>query len=232
VFFKTFLPTGPSGERSPFQFLECDVRGGDANEIEGADTAKAFGQGVHIFLSFSLTGIFLSIFLTGIFLLSCLPVYFFLQLLSVCFFLSFLPRAVSFSGWKRPALGPLVGLAETHGTAGPISGSSIDVHLGNGIQRTECLHRSSLLCTRKSGADTTDRMPGFVRQPNRPPAWLPVCEGAYWCYLLLFLLNYTRCTLKMTVPVCSLVIVEDCFTSMFSCRCLVCAVLPSSSIFG
>ncbi len=31
----------PSGEWNPFQFLECDVQGGYADQIEGADTAKA-----------------------------------------------------------------------------------------------------------------------------------------------------------------------------------------------
>jgi hypothetical protein len=29
----------PSGERTPFRFLECDVQGGDANQIHGADAA-------------------------------------------------------------------------------------------------------------------------------------------------------------------------------------------------
>ena len=38
----TFLPSGPSGERTPFRFLECDVQGGDANQIKGADTALAW----------------------------------------------------------------------------------------------------------------------------------------------------------------------------------------------
>jgi hypothetical protein len=37
-----FLPTGLSGERTPFRFLECDVQGGDANQIKGADTALAY----------------------------------------------------------------------------------------------------------------------------------------------------------------------------------------------
>jgi hypothetical protein len=37
----TFLPSGPSGERTPFRFLECDVQGGDANKIQGADAALA-----------------------------------------------------------------------------------------------------------------------------------------------------------------------------------------------
>ena len=36
------LPSGPSGERTPFRFLECDVRGGDANQIQGADAALAW----------------------------------------------------------------------------------------------------------------------------------------------------------------------------------------------
>jgi hypothetical protein len=50
VFFSTFLPTGPSGERSPFQFLECAVRGGDAGRIEGADTANALFLGQYPFV--------------------------------------------------------------------------------------------------------------------------------------------------------------------------------------
>jgi hypothetical protein len=45
--FNAYLPTGPSGERSPFQFMECDVQGGDVEQIEGADTAKAFIQGAY-----------------------------------------------------------------------------------------------------------------------------------------------------------------------------------------
>ena len=40
--FGTSLPSGPSGERTPFRFLECDVQGGDANRIEGADAALAW----------------------------------------------------------------------------------------------------------------------------------------------------------------------------------------------
>jgi hypothetical protein len=44
-FYKTHLPTDLSAEWSPFQFLNCDVRGGDVDEIEGADTTKAFVQG-------------------------------------------------------------------------------------------------------------------------------------------------------------------------------------------
>ncbi len=36
------MPTGLSGERTPFRFLECDVQGGDANQIKGADTALAY----------------------------------------------------------------------------------------------------------------------------------------------------------------------------------------------
>jgi hypothetical protein len=34
------LPSGPSGERTPFRFLDCDVQGGDP--IEGADAALAW----------------------------------------------------------------------------------------------------------------------------------------------------------------------------------------------
>jgi hypothetical protein len=36
------LPSGPSGERTPYRYLECDVQGGDANQIEGADAALAW----------------------------------------------------------------------------------------------------------------------------------------------------------------------------------------------
>jgi hypothetical protein len=45
--FDTYLSTGPSGERNPFQFLECDVRGGDMDQIEDADTANALIQGAY-----------------------------------------------------------------------------------------------------------------------------------------------------------------------------------------
>ncbi len=38
----TSLPSGPSGERTPFRFLECDVQGGDANQINDADAALAW----------------------------------------------------------------------------------------------------------------------------------------------------------------------------------------------
>ena len=42
VVWWTSLPSGPSGERTPFRFLECDVQGGDANQINGADAALAW----------------------------------------------------------------------------------------------------------------------------------------------------------------------------------------------
>jgi hypothetical protein len=42
VVWGTSLPSGPNGERTPFQFLECDVQGGDANQIKPADVALAF----------------------------------------------------------------------------------------------------------------------------------------------------------------------------------------------
>ena len=50
ILFETLLPTGPSGERDPFQFLECDVRGGDADQAEGAATANAWVLGQYPFL--------------------------------------------------------------------------------------------------------------------------------------------------------------------------------------
>jgi hypothetical protein len=46
MFWGISLPTGPSGERTPFRFLECDVQGGDVNQIngkeKGADAALAW----------------------------------------------------------------------------------------------------------------------------------------------------------------------------------------------
>ena len=42
LFFRTSLPSGPSGERTPFRFLECDVQGGDASQIKDADAALAW----------------------------------------------------------------------------------------------------------------------------------------------------------------------------------------------
>ena len=42
MFFGTSLPSGPSGERTPFRFLECDVQGGDASQIKDADAALAW----------------------------------------------------------------------------------------------------------------------------------------------------------------------------------------------
>ncbi len=38
----TSLPSGPSGERTPFRFLECDAQGGDSTQIKGADGALAW----------------------------------------------------------------------------------------------------------------------------------------------------------------------------------------------
>ncbi len=37
------MPSGPppSGERTPFRFLECNVQGGDASQIKDADVALA-----------------------------------------------------------------------------------------------------------------------------------------------------------------------------------------------
>ncbi len=40
--WKASLPSGPSGERTPFRFLECDVQGGDANQIQDAEVALAW----------------------------------------------------------------------------------------------------------------------------------------------------------------------------------------------
>jgi hypothetical protein len=38
----TSLPLGPNGERNPYRFLECNVQGGDANQIQGADAVLAW----------------------------------------------------------------------------------------------------------------------------------------------------------------------------------------------
>ena len=40
--WETSLPSGPSGERTPFRFLECNVQGGDASQIKDADAALAW----------------------------------------------------------------------------------------------------------------------------------------------------------------------------------------------
>jgi hypothetical protein len=45
LYFRTDLPSGPSGERSPFRFLECSVQGGDRDQIEDADAAIAWVLG-------------------------------------------------------------------------------------------------------------------------------------------------------------------------------------------
>jgi hypothetical protein len=45
VYFYASLPSGPSGERSPFRFLECSVQGGDRDQIEDADAAIAWVLG-------------------------------------------------------------------------------------------------------------------------------------------------------------------------------------------
>jgi hypothetical protein len=42
VVWGTSLPSGPSGERTPFRFLECDAQGGDANQIQDADAALSW----------------------------------------------------------------------------------------------------------------------------------------------------------------------------------------------
>ncbi len=49
--FGTALPMGSSGERNPFRFLECNVKGGDVNQIEDANTAIAFMLGQLPFLA-------------------------------------------------------------------------------------------------------------------------------------------------------------------------------------
>jgi hypothetical protein len=36
------MDIGPSGERTPFRFLECDVQGGDEDEIKGVDRTLAW----------------------------------------------------------------------------------------------------------------------------------------------------------------------------------------------
>ncbi len=40
--FETSLPSGPSGERTSFRCLECDVQGGDASQMKDADAALAW----------------------------------------------------------------------------------------------------------------------------------------------------------------------------------------------
>ncbi len=42
LFWGISLPSSPSGERTSFRFLECDVQGGDANQIKGADAVLAW----------------------------------------------------------------------------------------------------------------------------------------------------------------------------------------------
>ncbi len=98
-------------------------------------------------------------------------------------------RPVSFCWWKRPKLGPVTVLAKTYGSAVPLSCSSIDVYLGNGSQTG-----SSLLWTRKGGEDRTNRMPGFVRQPNRPQSSLPCVKVLHWTK------HYTRRLLYIHLP--------------------------------
>jgi hypothetical protein len=48
--FGTELPTGPSGVRAPFKFLECDAQGGE-NTFEEADASLAFILGQMPFYS-------------------------------------------------------------------------------------------------------------------------------------------------------------------------------------
>jgi hypothetical protein len=43
--FKTFLPPGSDGKRSPFEFLECDAVGGDVEQVAAADTTIAWTHG-------------------------------------------------------------------------------------------------------------------------------------------------------------------------------------------
>jgi hypothetical protein len=44
VLFRSTLPIGPSGERTPFQLIECDAQGGDGT-YENADAALALYLG-------------------------------------------------------------------------------------------------------------------------------------------------------------------------------------------
>ncbi len=50
LFFGTELPTGPSGVRNPFTFLECDAQGGE-NTFEEADASRALILGQMPFYS-------------------------------------------------------------------------------------------------------------------------------------------------------------------------------------
>ncbi len=48
--YGNLLETGTSGERTPFQFVECDAQGGDLDQIEKADSVLAFILGQLPFL--------------------------------------------------------------------------------------------------------------------------------------------------------------------------------------
>jgi hypothetical protein len=44
-FWQTYVATGASGERTPFQLIACDAQGGDPDHIESADAALAISLG-------------------------------------------------------------------------------------------------------------------------------------------------------------------------------------------
>ncbi len=46
-FWGISLPSGPNRERTPFRFLECDVQGGDADQIKGGWSCSSLPLHLH-----------------------------------------------------------------------------------------------------------------------------------------------------------------------------------------
>ncbi len=158
VIWGTSLPSSPSRERTPFRFLECDVQGGDANQIQGADAGTCLEWHTNCFQIIESPSASIYCLRTGFGRCRCSP--------SMDVF------AASFCIGKEPKGDCFAFLAYKYGSAGSVSFDIINVHVANGNQSGR-----SLFCSKQSGGHQTNGMPKFVRQPNGPQSWPTVREG-------------------------------------------------------
>ncbi len=174
--------TGPSGERTPFRFLECDVQGGDANQIKGADAGPCPKWYTTCFQTGESPSASIYCLRTGFGRCRCSP--------SIDVF------AASFCVGKQPKRDCVAFLAYKYGSAGSVSFDIIDVHVPNGNQ-SGC----SLFCSNQSGEHRTNGMPRFVRQPDGPQSYPPVCEGTarkYKLFASIVYFSHTPCCIAHT----------------------------------
>ncbi len=80
--------------------------------------------------------------------------------------------AASFCIGIRPKRDCVAFLAYKYGSAGSVSFYIIDVHVPSGNQSGR-----SLFCSKQSGGNRTNGMPGFVRKPDGSQLCPTVCEG-------------------------------------------------------